>query len=152
MTQWVVPGAAVSGVLGGVVGATLAAVLQPRRPMLSTSLTVASKFSFCSLLYLGSVSSWTKHAPPSWNEPRLAVHLGLGAFTGAMLGSVTGRSWGALGNRAGAVARGGLIGAALAIPAWWVIEGRHPKGVLDDMGGTANHGHNSAAPASPVKS
>lgn len=144
VTQWVVPGAAASSVVGGVVGAALAAVLHPRRPLFSSSLTVASKFGGCALVYLGAVSSWTKRAPPEWNHNRLVVHTGVGAFTGALLGSITGRSWGATGNRARGMGRGALLGAALAIPAWWVIEGRHSG--LDDLDGEG------AGRASAVKS
>ena len=112
---WILPGTAIAGVSGLVLGGSIGAVLN--RPLLNSAKNVALKFALPSFMYLASVSLWSRRAAPEWNSARLPVHLGHGLAVGALMGGVVGRARGAL--------AGAALGAALALPAYYILEGRH---------------------------
>jgi len=123
---WIVPGTLASAGIGGVAGATVAA-LDPTRPLFRGCVSAAAKSAVAGFMYFGGVTQITASGllnfgpvSPTGEQPtssRIATHAVSGAVAGALLLSAfVGRQ---------SAPRGVLLGLVASLPAWFVLEGRH---------------------------
>lgn len=113
--QLVIPGTVGAGLLGLLLGGAISAVLH--RPMWKGASNAGLKLGAATFAYLGGVAGSSRRLPREYADQRMQLHMANGVATGAVLGAVTGRGKGMI--------RGAVAGAVIAVPLWWMLEGRY---------------------------
>lgn len=113
--SWLVPGVTLSASLGASVGSIVTAVVN--RPMLLGMVSGGVQLGACGFVYFGNLTLLSRSLPDELAPNRFMVHATSGASAGSMVGAFAGGVRGA--------ARGTLFGAAVSVPIWFALEGRH---------------------------